>query len=369
MPLTQTETHIMQRYHRNAGFDLSTFAVTGFSYRQTALTKRGTLAFDGSMRAAFYARLQQYRVPYAMLLSTCNRTEVYIGTPDLTKALEIWTDLTGQPVQNEPSLFVYTGRKALEHLFKVMAGADSQIPGDMQITAQVKDAFVEAQKTGMCTGLFERIMNSAVHCSRKVKTETDLTSGASSIPSAVFMAIKEAYGVPVKEKIAVIGMGKMGTLSCQNILKITPPDLIAVVNRTGAKASDFAKQSGTRYMPFPQMTQAVRRAGIIIVSTTSDTPLIHKRHLDDGRRRMIFDLSVPHNVDPAVATLQGVQLINLDQLASIAKKHIQYRQDQLDDVHRIINHQVDKSFEWWYRRRRYHALRVTLHEKRHAEVI
>lgn len=344
-----------QRHHHNQAFDfdLARFAVLGLSHRTASVTLRGTLSLDREAQLDMLRRAAWREVPYVMILSTCNRTEIYADCRYLPRLVEIWSCAVNTDIFRVKALYEYSGERAIEHLHSVISGADSQIPGDMQITHQVRSAFARSKENDLVVGPFEKIINNAIHCSKRVRSETRISAGVSSVPSAVALILKKTYNVPVQAPVCVVGLGKMGALACLNIQKLTRGDNITVINRTDAKAKVFARQNNLRYRPFTSLGHVVRHSSVVIVATASDSAIITGDLLSSDRDRLVIDLSMPANVESHVRHLPHIHYINIDDLSALARKHIGYRREQLDDVIQIVGEEVHTTLSWWQRRQLY----------------
>ena len=335
-------------------FSPETFAVAGISHRSTDLKVRGLLSLSEHQRRQLLDFGKRNRLGYLMVLSTCNRTEIYGDQRNLEFLMNRWQLLTTQEeVLVSENVGVKTGQDALNHLFTVISGADSQIPGDMQINHQVKTAFEESKKHGMTSGLFEQLINHAIRCGKRARTETGISSGVSSVPSAVSLIIKKAFSGQNMGNVVVLGAGKMGRLSCLNLLKHIEPSKIVLINRNEQKARGMASELRVRFAPFGELDSWLKIAEVVIVATGSSQPIVTDLHFVEENKKKVFDLSVPANVASEVKYLDHVKVYDLDELSSLATQHIGYRREELNDVHAIIDQSVEKFNEWYRRRQLY----------------
>ncbi len=296
------------------------------------------------------------KFPACMVLSTCNRTEIY-GICDhpeeLIELLCIHTHGNMQEFLGHG--YQFRGKSAIEHLFKVAAGLDSQIIGDYEILSQLKQASRTSKEQGCMNTFMERVVNYALQSSKEIKTKTRLSSGTVSVSYAAIEIVKERIADVTGKKILLAGTGKLGQHIGKNLNHYLPKAELSFTNRTDEKAHELATKCNATFVPYQQIAVAADEADIIIVSSTSDVYTILPGFFQTVKPRLILDLSVPQNVDPAVKTLKGTVLLNVDEISAILEKTISLRQAEVPRALFIIEYTIAEMMKW-YRKQAHNPL-------------
>jgi glutamyl-tRNA reductase len=334
----------------------SVLTVAGVNFRNTSVEIRSRFAFTNEGIRKIYQDESYKHLQDFFILSTCNRTEIYSTATYPETLLQV---LAGHKGLGDEEIrqyaFVKTGDEAVKHLFKVAAGLDSQIIGDHEIIGQLKNAFVLAKTYNRTSGFMEKLVNSALQASRQVKSRTSLSDGTTSVSYAVIQLLKQYISNTDAVHVCLLGLGKIGTLTLKNLRHYLPQHRVTLVNRNSTKAEIAAGEFNIDYAPFENQQDVLNKADILIVATGADHPIITAAEIEAGRVRMIFDLSVPSNVDPAVARVQGVQLFNIDELSQIVNSSIEARRTEIPLAESIINEHFDEFRQWEWRREKYSA--------------
>ncbi len=284
----------------------------GITHKIAPLAIRESFAFPPSVAERVLAGLPGE----ALLLVTCNRTELYgtALTDQLRQAL-----LTHADASSETPLFVRHGRDAVRHLFTVAAGLDSMVMGEPQVLGQVKDAITLARRVGSLGKLFDRLGQQAVIVGRRVRHETALGWNRPSIPKVAMMVAKESLDGLSGVNLLVIGAGKVGGLTARALRNMGAGSVL-VTNRTQEMAEALAREIGGQAAPFVDLDRLVQESDIVISCTGSATPLLDVPLMQqvmatrDGRPLLLIDLAVPRDVAPGVRGLSGIRLFDLDDL-------------------------------------------------------
>ncbi|KAA3628085.1 MAG: hypothetical protein DWQ02_19440, partial [Bacteroidetes bacterium] len=287
-------------------FSPETITMVGVSHNNTPVSVRGILSLNESVRKILYDFAKRKHAGYLLIISTCNRVEIYCDHRLVDPLITKWQEISGSKVVLQEFLEIKRGAIALGHLYAVISGVESQIPGDMQISHQVKLAFGESKCHRMTTGLFEQAFNFGLQCGKKVRTETDISTGVSSVPSAVSLLVRENEKAKEPGEILIIGAGKMGHLSCQNLLKTIDASRVILINRNDSKANQVASRLGVKSGTFSNLPDYLKRSDIVIVATGSPNPIITTDLLAEKKTGIFFDLSVPSNISQEVKKLDGV---------------------------------------------------------------
>jgi glutamyl-tRNA reductase len=329
-------------------FDPSQFCMAGISHQTASLSDRHRYALNGDEKLKVYEAMHIRGASVCIVLSTCNRTEIYTDSLYIDDVLSIWSVIRGLRTKDLDRIQRLHGFAAVKHLFSVAGGIDSQIPGDLQIIQQVKDAFIEAKEKTLACGLLEKLINQAVHCSKRIKSETKLSTGISSVASAVTMLVRK-YFQP-HHRIVILGTGKRGKISCRNLIKAIPGDAITLINRTDAKAADLANELGVKTSLYEHRNVAIGQADIVIVATSAPSPIIIADQIREHKSRLIVDLTVPSAIDNEIADVPGIRLTNLDALSQIVSGHLGVRTAEILKAKTIVEDELRACITWWHRR-------------------
>jgi glutamyl-tRNA reductase len=324
----------------------SRFFVIGLSYKKTDLDHRSRFAFNHEECVGTYkSHAGQY-----FILSTCNRTEVY-GFANDTNELKRLFQEKAKFIADE--LYTKVDDDAVAHFFKVAAGLDSQIPGDYEIIAQIKAAFLLAKAQGRVNGFMEKMFNFALQASKEVKNMTSFSDGTISVAWCVASQVAKQDGV---NEITVLGAGDTGELVIRYVQKLRPDMQINVVNRDITKLYLVASKYDVLPFPIAALHDALIDSDALIVTTNSPHPLVEIQHLSDTPLKSIYDLSVPRNVDPAVYDLKTLNVFDVDIISGQINETIENRLREIPKVEAIIMRHIDEFKTWSHRRQLYLAV-------------
>jgi glutamyl-tRNA reductase len=327
---------------------LDSFCIAGINYRKSDISVRGKFSILPEHSILLLREAVQKRFPGCMVLSTCNRTEIY-GICDhphqLIELLCIHTH--GSMTDFIEHGYQYKGLATVEHLFKVAAGLDSQIIGDYEILSQIKLAAKQSKEHLCLNSFMERVINFALQSSKEIKTNTKLSSGTVSVSFAAIEIIKERITDLKNKKILLVGAGKFGSHIGKNLKNYLSSSSLLFTNRTNQKAADLAKECNGRFVPYKNLAIAASDADVIIVSSAAEGYTIYPAFFTDSKPRLILDLSVPQNVDPAVKNLGGITLLNVDEISVILDKTISLRQAEMPKAMEIINKTMRDLCNWY----------------------
>ena len=356
--------------------------LVGVSHRTAPVDLREKLDFSsGDVGAAVQELATRASVPECVVLSTCNRSETYVATPDPQQTRDDVVEFLSHfhHVPREvflPHLFTLEGRDAVAHLFRVAGGLDSAIVGEPQILGQVKDAFHTASDR-RCTGpLLGRLFTSSFAVGKRVRTETAIGAGAVSVSYEAVSIARKIFDRLNGRKVLVVGAGEISKLTAQH-LKANGVGEILITSRTAVHADALAEGVNGRAVPWSAMPSALATADIIITATGSPRPIITRAHVEAvvGRRRpdplYIIDIAVPRDVEPSVGDLEQVFLYNIDDLQKFVQKNLADRSGEIERAEAIVSEEVSR-FATWQRSRRavptIVALRQHFYEVRESEL-
>lgn len=288
----------------------------------------------------------------AFVLSTCNRTEIYANLIEpnsqiLTQALFKVKKITS--FEDLEHFYTFSGREAVLHLLRVTTGLDSLIIGEKQILGQIKEALEFSFVRGMMSKTFNILANIVLQTGKKVRRETQIDFGGSSVSWASVMMAQKIFGSLQGKTVLILGSGKMGRLAVQQ-LENKGVEKIYIMNRTTEKAEDLAKESGGIAVPFWEMKEILSKVDVCICSSSCthylmDKDLIQRTMKSRGERKLVcIDISVPRNIDPKVAEVENVFLLTVDDLDKVVQDNIQKRLGATEAVEGIILNKIQEFY-------------------------
>ncbi len=306
------------------------FTCLGLNYRTCPVAVREQFSVGKSRLGEACRALRELpEIEECVLLSTCNRTEVYYWTyePEEAARMILAHFLGGSPgVQADASCFYrHEGRDALVHLARVASGLDSMVVGETEIFGQLKDAYRTALEAGVTGGHANRCFQRVFSIGKKVRHETAITSGPTSVGAAAVQMAQEILGPLNGANVLVVGAGDVARSTAQS-LRSRGAESIFVANRSYERALALAEQVGGRVIRFAEWVPYLERIDIVIVSTASPVYVVSPGLLPGvqaargGRPLFFIDLSVPRNVDPACAQVEGVHVYDMDAMESMTAK-------------------------------------------------
>lgn len=333
--------------------DISNFFVAGINYKKSDATVRGQFAIGDAQYESVLKMAADQGLNEVFVLSTCNRTEIYgfaYCAPQLVELLCAHTEGSSEVFQK--SCYIKNGFDAVEHVYRVGAGLDSQILGDYEIVGQLKTAVRFAKQQGFVHAFTERMINSVLQASKLIKNNTALSGGTVSVSFAAVQYIRQQV-VHAKEKnILLVGTGKIGRTTCRNIVDYVGAKNITLINRSPEKAEALASEMKLRSAPIENLQEEIERADIILVATNSLEPSIRKQHLLSGNDKLIIDLSVPCNVEAEAQTLEHVTFVDVDELSRLKDETLRKRRAEVPKAKAIIT-ELMQEFEEWYEMRKH----------------
>jgi len=339
--------------------DISKFWVVGINYKKVDATTRGQFSIPDAQYVQLLQKASANELTELFVLSTCNRTEVYGIAETSSQLIDLLCGETaGDKETFLKSAYVKNGGDAIEHLFHVGAGLDSQILGDYEIIGQIKTAVKLAKNHGCVSVFLERLVNTVLQASKAIKNQTELSGGTVSVSFAAIQYIrKKIKGISTK-KILVLGTGKMGKSTCKNLVHYLRTKNITLINRTEEKAAELAKELGLKHAPLSELAGNISEADIILVATDSTEPIILSSHLLNQHKKLILDLSVPYNVETSVHDLSHVTLVNVDELSKLKDETLAKREGEIPKAKSIIADHVADFMEWYDMRKYVPVLRA-----------
>ncbi|QEM10649.1 glutamyl-tRNA reductase [Mucilaginibacter rubeus] len=333
--------------------EVGSFYVVGINYKKSDSRLRGRFAISTGQYGALLKSAGINGVSSLFVLSTCNRTEIYGIANEPEALVNLLCSVTEGDIKEFGSIcYVKQAIDAVEHLFTVAAGLDSQILGDYEIIGQVKQAVKFAKEHGFINTFLEKLYNTVLQASKQIKNQTSLSKGTTSISFAALQTIRQYFADAAN--ILIVGAGKMSVRVCENIKDYLGQQVnVTLVNRTIDKAKGIANEFNIAYSDIAALPKLVAVADVVIVATASATPIIYKVDLENSSKKLIIDLSMPNNVEPAAADLTHVQLVNIDQLSLANMNTFQNRQSQILAAEKINKDFIRGFAEWCELRKKF----------------
>ena len=331
--------------------------VIGLNHKTADVGVREKLAFNGSRLEEGLIKFRKLPdIEEAMILSTCNRVELYANVRDAVKASEsIKTFLSEFHNLNRRSLddalYIYDDINAVRHILRVASSLDSMVIGEPQILGQLKDAFelaLEKKTTGV---LLNRLMKKASSAAKRVRTETRIAENAVSISFAAVKLAKKIFTDLSKRIFMLLGAGEMAELVARHLISSGVKE-VTVSTRTFERACELAKEFNGRAVKFDEFIQEMVHADIVICSTSAPKYVLRKNQMQrvmkerKQRPAFIIDISVPRNIDPEINDLDNIYLYNIDDLQSVVDANIFERQKEAEKAEKIIEEEIETFLKW-----------------------
>lgn len=327
--------------------NINQFFVAGINYKKADASVRGLYAINNEQYDNILVKAKAAGLPELFILSTCNRTEIYgfaWSAQQLTDLL--CSETVGDAASFKASAYIKSGMHAVEHVFHVGAGLDSQILGDYEIIGQLKNAVKFSKQRGFIGAFSERLINSVLQSSKLIKNNTQLSGGTVSVAFAAVQYIKNRYDNPSSKNILLLGVGKIGRNTSKNLVDYLNTNKLTLINRSPEKAEELAHDLGLRSASLENLAAEISKADIILVATNADEPLVLKAHLQGGREKLIIDLSIPCNVEAAAQQLPNVELVNVDMLSKMRDETLKMRMAEVPKAKAIIAEVMEEFGEW-----------------------
>lgn len=332
--------------------DISTFFVAGINYKKTDAAQRSEYAVGNDQYDALLQNARSQGISELFVVSTCNRTEIYGIADDARCLAELLCGQTSGNLEIFLNIsYNFNGRRAIEHLFDVAGGLDSQILGDYEIVGQIKNAVKFARDRGFVGQFMDRLVSAVLQSSKKIKTQTQLSSGTVSVSFAAVQFIRSQFTDIASRHILLVGTGKIGSNTCKNLVDYLGTTNITLVNRTPDRAAELACQLGLRAAPMEELPELARSADVIVVATNAIEPVILASHIANTGDKLVIDLSVPYNVELAAQHLANITLINVDDLSKIKDDTLSKRQAEVPRARAIVHSHVAEFLDWCHHRR------------------
>lgn len=323
------------------------FICIGVSHWQSPVEVREQFSMNRKQSAALIEEAKSLGCKSIFTISTCNRTQLFAHGGNTHQLKNLLCKHSNGQLQNlEEYGFILEGEEAIHHLFEVSTGIDSQVLGDLQIFSQVKEGVEQAKKLASLNGITDRLLQFVFQANKEVQSYTNISKGAASVAHAAVLYVRNSFEQLNDKNILLLGTGEIGERTLENITSHTFKK-VTVINRTLAKAEVVAEKHGVSVAPLDNLLEEVAAADIIMVATASNSPTLRPEHFPDSfNDKLLIDLSVPRNIDPALDQMKGISLIDMDRLREVADQTLADRRKDIPKARTIINlHKME--FEDW----------------------
>ncbi|MCA1965474.1 MAG: glutamyl-tRNA reductase [Flavobacterium sp.] len=349
-----------------------TFYAVGLSYKKADAEMRGKFSLDEQSKTNLLHQAKAEGIDSLIVTSTCNRTEIYGFAQHPFQLIKLLCENSQGTVEDfQKVAFVYKNSEAINHMFRVGTGLDSQILGDFEIISQLKNAFVKSKELELANAFLERLVNAVIQASKKIKNETEISSGATSVSFASVQYIFKNVEDIASKNILLFGTGKIGRNTCENLVKHTKHEQITLINRTKEKAEKLAKKLDVIVKDYTDLQIELQKADVVVVATGAQNPTVDKAILNLKKPLLILDLSIPKNVNENVKDIEGVTLVHMDELSQITDETLENRKKHIPAAEAIIE-EIKDEFIAWTKQRKFaptiHALKAKLNTIKEGEL-
>ena len=336
---------------------IKSICMAGVNHKSTPFEIRECLAMDDAGCGRFLSLMQNSNnIQEAIVVSTCNRTELYVvsdETEDISNGYLPTAMLHFARLNDwhaEQYFYQAQGLDAVDHLFRVAAGLDSMVLGENQIIGQLRNAYSRSVKRGMVDTMFHKLFHQAFRVGKRIRTETKINEGSSSIGSVTVDLVNELMPDSLDKNVLIIGAGEMAQATLLNLQKLGK-HRVKIANRTLGKAQDLAQKFSAEAVPFSALRDALKEADLVICSTGSKTPVVTSAMVRDIMVQRdiplyMIDIAMPRNIDKSAGVLSNVYLYDLDGLKNMVEQNIQMRTAEIPKAESIIHNEIESFVSW-----------------------
>ncbi|PKM41865.1 MAG: glutamyl-tRNA reductase [Firmicutes bacterium HGW-Firmicutes-8] len=331
--------------------------VVGLNHRTAPVEIREKLSFPEDTLPKHLDKLTANKIIRScIILSTCNRTEVYAAVLDVDKGLTKIREHLAKCCRSELNevknyLYTYTLFDVISHLFCVTSGLDSMILGETQILGQVKTAYQVACEHGATNRVLNTLFQQAVTVGKRVRTETLIDRSAVSISYAAVELAKQIYEGLTGRSILVVGAGEMSELTTKHLVA-NGVSSVLVSNRSFERAATLADQFGGKAIRFDELFTHMAQTDIVISATAATHCIVEKADMEkvmqrrQGKKLFVIDIAVPRDIDPAVGRIEGVSLYDIDDLQNVVDHNLEQRKKEAAKAEKIIEDEISEFWKW-----------------------
>jgi glutamyl-tRNA reductase len=337
----------------------------GLNHRTSALEVRDRAAMPPDrLRCALHRLMEHDNLEGAVILSTCNRTELYLSPfqhTDENELRRMLADLTGIAAEDAAAAYVLRDGECVAHLFHVAAGLDSRMLGEVQILGQLKAAYHAALEEGTTNSVLNKAFLRAIEAGKRVRQETEISRGAVSMASASVTMAERVFGRLAGRRVLLVGAGQTARLAAK-YLAAAGVDRWAVCNRTRANAEAVTDLIGGRVAEFPPTADDLAWADLVVSATSCGDPVITLERMREAKRRtsgvqLLLDLAVPRDSEPGIAELPDVYLYTVDDFEDLVASNLKARSAEAARAEALVADMVAEFSDWYQEHRIVPAVR------------
>jgi len=341
----------------------NSFYTIGLNYKKADAVIRGKFSLDAVAMENLLVQAKAQDLDGLLVTSTCNRTELHGFAQHPFQLIKLLCDNTQGTIEEfQEVAYVYKNNDAISHLFRVGTGLDSQILGDFEIISQLKQSFNRSKRHDIANPFIERLTNSVIQASKRIKNETEISTGATSVAFASVQYILKNVADVINKNILLFGTGKIGRNTCENLIKQTNNPHITLINRTKTKAEKIAGKFNLLVKDYGDLQIEIRNCDVLVVATGAQSPTISKELIYAKKPLLILDLSVPKNVANDVSELENVTVIHLDHLSQMTDDTLERRKQFIPQAEGIIE-EIKNEFVQWLETRKFAPVIKALKKK------
>jgi len=329
-----------------------TISVIGLNHKSASIDIRERFSFTPDTSALLIRRIKKIsNINEVIVISTCNRTEIYVDSLSGSQDLSEWLNLDNELKVFSEHMYVHEEEDAIEHLFKVVSGLDSMVIGESEVLGQVKNSYRVALENKTIDSKLKRLFEYSFSVAKNVRSNTDIGGNAISFMYTSILLIKKVFSDIYKKKCLLIGAGEMTQLALK-YLKSNNVNNITICNRNEEKGKKLANENNCGYSHLNNLTNIIHEHDIIITSTSSTLPLIGKGNIENALQRrsnksiVIIDLGVPRDVEYQIKKLDNVYLYTIDDLGDIIEKNYKIRENSIKEAEDIIKFKIIEYKNW-----------------------
>lgn len=329
---------------------LDDFCAVGVNHWEATIEVRERFSLSELQKEELIAGANREGIDSLFVISTCNRTEIFAqhaSPQELIRLLVTYSDASLDEFHAHG--FEKSGKKAVEHLFNVTVGLDSQILGDLQIVKQVKEGYELASEKDTVSGELHRLMQHVFRAHKRSRNETSLGEGAATTAYAAVQFAKKTFDSLQDKNILLVGTGKIGKVTCKNLVSLGARK-VTLMNRTRDRAEFVADRFDLDVADIKALPGQIAEADLVIVATGADEPVVTMEHMqpsiEDGSFKVLLDLSVPRNIDPKIGELDFVDLANMDFLSDVTDEAYRKREENIPLVKKIVDDELTDYQNW-----------------------
>jgi glutamyl-tRNA reductase len=341
-----------------------TILVIGLNHRTAPVALRENLALAGCDLPAALQDLRAHTsqppasiIDEAVILSTCNRLEVWLSSSNTGSAIRLVTPFLARQqgiagAAAEPHVYHLAGDEAIRHLMRVACGLESMILGESQILGQITKAFEAAQQAGMTRAVLSHLFAQAAHAGKRARAETAISRYTTSVSHTGAALITQKLSQPAAARVLLIGAGETAALAAQALRRFGVRHL-AFINRSLGRAEALAADFGGKALAWPQLAHGLAWADAVICATGAPHTVLLRRDIEavlgqrQGRPLTIMDIAVPRDAEASIRELPGVEYDDIDALQAIVDAHVELRLAAVPQVEAIIEQEMARFVEWY----------------------